>query len=175
MTPGVESRVAYIRIYILNYILEFTFGCATTRSCATKASLELALLAVRPCLVHAQRGTSQFPGTPGRRGRTRKDFFRRLLAVWCVQVPGSGAGRPPRPPPRSWRCRPPVTGDKFGQDLDQAQVERGAKKSATLTCSIASNSSQSWDASGIPVVFSFKAARSWALQSARTRASSWAA
>ena len=53
MTPGVESRVAYIRIYILNYISEFTFGYATTSSYAAKASLELALLAVRPCLVRA--------------------------------------------------------------------------------------------------------------------------
>ena len=74
MTPGVESRVAYIRIYILNYILGFTIIGATTRPCAAKASLELTLLAVRPRLVRAQRGTSRFPGTPGERGGTRRDF-----------------------------------------------------------------------------------------------------
>ena len=53
---------------------EFTFGYATTCSYAAKASLELALLAVRPSLVRAQQGTSRFPGTPGERGRTRRDF-----------------------------------------------------------------------------------------------------
>ena len=139
MTPGVESRVAYIRIYILNYTSEFTFGYATTCSYATKASLELSLPAVRPCLIHAQRGPLDSRGRLGKEGEPGR-IFRRLLASWRVRVPDSEAERPPRSPPRSWRCRPPATGDKFGQDLDQAQEERGARGNATLTCSMASSS-----------------------------------
>ena len=74
MTPGVEFRVAFIRIYIRSYISEFTFGYATTCTYATKASLELVLLAAHPCLVRAQRENSRFPGMPGERGGTRRDF-----------------------------------------------------------------------------------------------------
>ena len=55
------------------------------------------------------------------------------MAFLLVRAPGSEAGRAPRPPPRSWHRRPPVTNGKFGQDLDQAQEERGVKGSTTLT------------------------------------------
>ena len=79
MIPGVESRVARIRIYILNYISEFTFGYATTCSYVAKASLELALLAARPCLLVPNGGPLDSRGRPGKEGEPER-IFRRLSA-----------------------------------------------------------------------------------------------
>ena len=47
------------------------------------------------------RGCLGKEGEPG-------GIFRSLLVSRRVRAPGSEAGRAPRPPPRSWHCRPPV-------------------------------------------------------------------
>ena len=147
MTHGVESRVAYIRIYILNYILNLHSFVQLLDPVLLRLAWSLRSLLRALALFSPNGGPFNSRGRlggEGEPGRTLSGISWLSGASWCQAV---------------------EQGDQIGRHLahgivvqmqqgtssvrDQAQEERGAEKSAILTCSMASNSSQSWDASGI--------------------------